>query len=231
MFCVECGCELVDDAGKFCPFCGASVESANQDTTSYDNGGSDQSVENSDNPYAKDFGKNMKYISSTGSRGFVSEDEVPLYSLNNGTVAHIVSGRGWVSDDAIVTSKRLYYSCNVGLFNRTKVEEIVNLEDITGTKIVNRSPIWLIILAGILLLAGIVMISINDRSFNFACLLIGVVATVFLIIMYLIKREAFLALEYAGGLIDFKVKYYGMDKIRTFQRCIYAAKEIQKSEE
>ena len=238
MFCGKCGCQF-DDSGRFCPNCGASVENPEQSASaSYDErenqsaGASyNENVRQSgnaaaNNPYAKKFGNNMNYISSTGSRGFVSEDEVPLYSLNNGTLAHLVSGRGWVSDDAIITNKRLYYSCNVGFFDRTKDEEIVNLEDITGTKIINRSPIWLIILAVICLIAGIVIGASEEEAFIY----IGIAAAVVLSVIYFFRKDAILSLEYAGGFIDFRVKYYGMDKIRTFQRCIYAAKEIQEKE-
>lgn len=190
------------------------------------NGFSNAGGKQVDNPYSKAFDKNVDYIASTGARGFVSEDEVALYSLNNGNIAHMVAGRGWVSDDAVLTDKRLYYTCNTGFITKTRDEQIVDLEDITGTKIRDHSPLGYLILAVLFFLGGIIA-GTAERDLE-PLIFIGIILAIVMVIIYWLKKDAILSIEYAGGFIDFRVKYYGMDKIRAFQRCIYAAKESTK---
>lgn len=221
MFCEQCGAEL-KEGGMFCVSCGHKQGEAvvSQPQT---NG---WTAEQEDFSYPT-FSKSVNYISSTGATGFVEPDEMPLYSLANGLVNHMITGRGTSSDDAVLTNKRLYYSFQSGIINKVNNEEIVDLRDITGTKIYNNNPAFLMFIGVLALIASFILISGGETGIG----LIVMGVALFNLFFYFIKRDTILSIEYAGGFIDFSMKSYGLNNVRTFQRCIYAAKEIQRTEE
>lgn len=202
-FCPSCGFEL-GDGSKFCMRCGNQVPEGNEATV----------PQAAQNP--------TDYTSSTGAIGFVSAGEGRSFSLKNGRLMNVISGEGFVKEDAVLTDKRLYYSASSGIINKNLREEIVNIEDITGAKIADYKPYSLFVFAFIFFFIGIVLFSTVR---NTAWGLSSIVSAVVFIVLFFIMKKSFLRIEYAGGYIGFSVKKYGMQNVREFQRQIYIAKE------
>ena len=195
--CPSCGMDLEDDA-KFCFRCGADLTKPGTGASS-----------------------SQAYTSSTGATGFVGSGEGGSFSLKNGAFMNILSGEGFVKEDAIITDKRLYYSARSGLININSHEEVVDIKDITGTKIADFKPYSLFILAGLFFLLGLIF----SGTLGGAAILIGFLLALFSVIAFFIAKKSHLRIEYAGGNISFSVKKYGLQNVRAFQRQIYIAKE------
>lgn len=233
MFCKQCG-NQIKDGEKFCTICGWQVTPEEQQGTASMSADSSMTKNAADGAannmmpgskvvsgFVSEFNKSVNHISSSGADGFVDSDEVPLYSLSNGTLGHLVTGRGWAKDDAILTNKRLYYSYTTGVLNKYSTEEIVNLNDITGSKINNYNPLIPLIFSIITFVVSLILLrESSEMAF------IGFGIAVFCLIFYLVRRTSVLSIEYAGGYIEFSVKNYGLKNIRIFQKCIYVAKAI-----
>ena len=138
--CMNCG-TAIDDVSVFCPVCGAAVTNdpapAPDWSATVSNLGVTTGVANATHDVA--YGKGR----------LVSSDEQVVATLRNDFVDNLITGEGFKNEDAMITNKRLYYKHTKGLIDRYQVEEIVNLEDITGVKILNANPLFLLILAGL----------------------------------------------------------------------------------
>lgn len=158
-FCSNCGAQWVETQ-TFCAKCGKTLPHK-QPTNS------NPSAEAGNSGNAKVFviEGQPEYTSSTGSRGFVSPDEVFRYSLKNGVILNLISGEGWKKEDAIITNKRLYYNGKiiklVGGLSVYRGEAIADLDDITGTKIVEEKPVWRIALAILSLIFGLFILTFS----------------------------------------------------------------------
>lgn len=230
MFCEQCGKKL-EEGSVFCGGCGhkqgGAVVTMNQQGMSGSGNVPLYMPEGAGSVNAS-FANNTSYISSTGATGFVEASEVPLYSLANGVLNHLMTGRGINKDDAVITNKRLYYSHRAGIINKVNNEEIVNLKDITGTKIVNYRPIWLLLIAVFYTIAYLIFMFASHELW---VIIPGLIVSAVIILIYNSMKDTVLSVEYAGGYIEFSMRAYGIDKVRFFQRCIYAAKEAQQEEE
>jgi hypothetical protein len=193
----------LDDGVSFCIRCGANMA---QYST----------------PYQVDYQPQQQvYTSSTGASGFVGASEGGSFSLKNGRVMNVISGEGFVKEDAIITDKRIYYSAKSGLINVNSLEEIVNIKDVTGTKIADYKPYSLLILAGIALIGGLIA----------KHALYGFLSALIFVIVFFIAKKSWLRIDYAGGSIRFSVKKYGLDNVRAFQRQIYTIKDQMENQE
>ena len=200
--CPKCGTSVIDGS-KFCPKCGTDV-------TTPATAAAQAAAMTSQN-----------YVSSTGAQGFVNSSEGGSFSLKNGRMMNVVSGEGFVKEDAILTNRRLYYSAKFGLIDTHSTEEVVDINDITGTKITDYKPFSFFIYAAIAIIVGIVA----DQFLAFS-----LTAAIFVILFFVLKKSH-LRIEYAGGNINFSVKKYGLKNVRAFQRQIYIEKEKIKAEE
>ena len=230
MICKYCGAENPNDV-QFCSNCGCSISEPNVvggNTGNLPNGIAAMSfVGNTGNlpngmatmDSVGNVATNQNYQFSTGANGFVNENEKWSYSLRNGWMQNVVSGEGFIKEDAVLTNKRLYYSAKVGLISKSSREEIVEIKDITGTKIFNFKPYGLLCFAALLLIASFILM---DNEVLFWSLM---PSSVFFIIAFFIAKKSHLRIEYAGGCIHFSVKKYGLKKVREFQRQIYTEKE------
>ena len=172
--------------------------------------------------YSGNVNPNVPYVSTTGASSFIEADEVPLISLKNGYAMNLISGESWKNEDAVITNKRLYYSHKVGLINRNSTEEIVDLKDVTGSKIALFNPWALIVLAVIAFVAFIICLASDaEGAVSAMCLIWSAI----LVIMFFVIRKAYLRIEYAGGNIHFSVKKYSLEVVREFQRVIYSARK------
>ena len=206
--CPNCGMNL-EDGVRFCIRCGA-------DMTQY----SSPYQVDYQQPQQGDYQQQMQqnYVSSTGASGFVGANEGGSFSLKNGRFMNVLSGEGFVNEDAIITDKRIYYSAKSGIVNINSHEEIVNIEDVTGTKIADYKPYSLFIFAGLAFIISL----ITGKG---AVILSGLITALIFVIIFFITKKSFLKIEYAGGNIHFSVKKYGLQNVRAFQRQIYIIKD------
>ena len=149
----------------------------------------------------------------------VMNDEHEIARLSNGTVTNLISGEGFKTEGAILTNKRLYYNHKSGIVNVRTQEEIVDVKDITGTKIANVNPWGILVLAALALLLGI----LDNDAFIFFIIMIALALV--LLISFFVIRKSHLKVEYAGGSIYFSVKKYGKENVAKFQKFIHVAKD------
>ncbi len=221
MICKFCGTDNPNNT-QFCINCGKPV-TANYNNASVNQSGNSQPPYNQPNQSYNQ--PNQSYQFSTGAEGFVSSDETWSYSLRNGWIQNLSSGEGFIREDAVITNKRLYYSASSGLISRSSREEIVEIEDITGTKIFDFKPYSILIFGLIIFVAGLIF-ALSEEEW----IIISAIGLPF-IVCYFIAKKSLLRIEYAGGCIHFSVKRYGLKSVRAFQRQIYAVKEKIRIEE
>lgn len=214
--CSSCG-KSVNAHEAFCSSCGNKL--SNEQTISQ------SSIPNEQfNNQANTTSDQKTRISTNFSptNNFVSKDEYVVTSLSNGFVDNILSGEGFKSEGAVLTNKRLYYNHRKGIINTHTQEEKIDVKDITGTKIATYNPGGLLVLS-ILFLAVGVLLTIVTRSPSFW--IAHLVFSLFFLLIYLFLKKAYLRIEYAGGVISFSVKKYGIESIRKFQKSIHAVKD------
>lgn len=207
-FCTSCGQGNSDEA-TFCASCGAKfADESNQAQTS-------------SAPPQNGNGVNPD-LTKRGS--FVSEDEYVVATLSNDMITNVLSGEGLKTEGAVLTNKRVYYRHTKGIMNIRTQEEIVDIKDITGTKIANLNPVGVLILSILIAFVGIFLAS-NARYDGIVYFLYALVPAIGLLATYFIVKKSHLRLEYAGGSIYFSVKKYGKEKIHHFQKSIHAIKD------
>lgn len=216
-FCSQCGKQLTEEV-DICPYCGKNTgihpEQQVQPVIE-----TSKSVQ----PEASTSDNQPKYTSTTGAKGFISSDEHVVCGLKNGFAANILSGEGFQKEDAVVTNKRLYYNNKRGLISIIRNEAIIDLRDVTGTKIMDYKFYGFLILAALLVIAGFALWL--GFGWNASSLLYFIIPAIILVILYFILHISFLVIDYAGGSIKFSVKKYSIKNIREFQRSIYSSKE------
>ena len=156
---------------------------------------------------------------------FVEKDERPVATLSNGLVLNLLSGEGLRNEQAVLTDKRLYYNHREGLINRISTREIINTDDITGTKITDNKPYSLLIWAALIFIGTLITSIQSDDSTAIVC---GSIVAIVMVILFLVLIQKWLLVEYAGGRIRLSVKKYGMNNIIAFQKAIYRVKASSK---
>lgn len=234
MKCPVCDTQL-PDSNKFCNVCGTPITAqapANADfqqntipePNAFADAGFQQNVNRVHNvPDNANFQKNEKpSLNNFSGVKFISKDEYEIARLSNSGVTNLVSGEGFKVEGAVLTNKRMYYNHKTGIINVHTQEEIVDLKDITGTKIANFNPVGIIILAIFLILAGVVLF-LDTGNIEMIIPFIGL--GIIMAAIYFITKKSHLRVEYAGGSIYFSVKKYGKENVLKFQKLIHAAKE------
>lgn len=156
---------------------------------------------------------------------FVGQDEYAIATLSNGILMNVLSGEGWMREAAVVTNRRVYYNSRRGIVNLTNTEEQVDIEDVTGTKIIDRKPWGMLLSAAISLLAGYFMLQSYFFE-GFGWMFIG--CSVADVVLFLFRIKECLTVQYAGGSIEFTVRRYNMRNVRDFQKAIHAQKDLLK---
>lgn len=156
---------------------------------------------------------------------FVEKDEKPVATLSNGLVLNLLSGEGLRNEQAVLTDKRLYYNHREGLINRISTREIINADDITGTKITDNKPYSLLIWAALIFIGTLITSIQSDDS---TAIVFGIITAIVIVILFLALIKKWLLIEYAGGRIRLSVKKYGMNNIIAFQKAIYRVKGSSK---
>lgn len=189
-----------------------------QTTYNQQNMNSQQSM-NSQKPYQ---------TNNMADPNFVFPDEKLKAVLGQGAVTSLVTGDGWAKREVMLTDKHLYYIHSKGIVNIESESDIVAVEDITGTKILNYNP-YLYLIFGCLGIFFIIVAMVQDIDMDmaFACSIIGWCLIPFFI-LYFIYKKKYLQVCYAGGNIQIKLHSYKMEDVIVFQKMIYAAKRARK---
>lgn len=187
---------------------------------------------NGSNPTYKPAGNMGNTI--VGDDRLISPQEKVVATLGQGALTSFAAGDGWANQDAILTDKHLYYIHSNGILTREKHREIVNINDITGTKIVDYNPLaYLIIGAFFVVLTIFEMIDryikslnamgmvVSSSSFSF---FLGLYLGIPFLIMYFVFKKKFLSIEYPGGSIKFKLRRYKMEQVIEFQKAVHRVK-------
>ncbi|WP_080837052.1 SHOCT domain-containing protein [Cohnella massiliensis] len=166
---------------------------------------------------------------------FVEPTERYISSLGNGYLINFLVDGVITSGFSMISNKRVYFKGKCfykekGKLKRSFEERIVDLKDVTGTGYTRVNPMYLLISAGVTLLAAISMIIVNanldqDNIRLFFITLSCLVATSVALTMYILKRTNLFEISFAGGKIAFDIKLYDKSEIDDFQKQIRIAKD------
>ena len=194
MFCIKCGCEMSEDE-KFCGKCGASqIKDETSKVVTHEE-------------------QNRAYESNIKDIHLIDPEEQIIATLGNGFGVNLLYGNA-ERCYAVLTNKRVYfggalYTGYGDMLHKINMEQIVDLEDITGTGFLySKISKWMIIW-GIITLPTIV---------------IGLI----LLIKAFFDRKTFFFVQYAGGCVNFDAHLIGMADVRDFHTQIRRVKDKLK---
>lgn len=218
MFCASCGRQIPDNS-TLCPYCNnstanVSAYSNNQDYSKNSNySGYSNYVGNSNNV-------NTSNSFSSNNSQFVSPNEQLVSVLKNGTLDNIITGEGFKKEQAILSTERIYYRHKNGIINLKSTIEIVDVKDITGTKISSVMFLGSLIAGIIFILISFAIFALINSPIGIFFLAYGIAA----IIIYFATFKKYFIISYAGGNIKFSVRGYSMNTIERFQKEIHSVK-------
>ncbi len=156
--------------------------------------------------------------------------EEPQAVIEMDRLHSFLSGYGICRTKATLTNKRVYVSRKNGLISRIDSTETIDNTDITGVKIVDFKPWFLIGLGVFLLLVGLIMViasgggTIGDAVQRYIAGSIAEAGIIVLIIAWFKFRKIVL-IQYAGGSIGLRLKFVNYDQIVYFRDCLLCEKE------
>lgn len=156
---------------------------------------------------------------------WVDDDEKEIATLGNDRVLNFFTGNGILKNRAVLTNKRLYVNEHHGIISYAYKRHIIELDEITGTAILKRNPIWSLVLAGLWLILGIVLAAVTNIFGLFLGCFILALGQVF---TYLKMWGSWFVVYYAGGWMRFGLKNYSLYQTAEFQRAICALKTQEK---
>lgn len=239
MFCGSCGNELPEGA-QFCDKCGAMQKTGQEQAAP--GAGVVQTPFAAEAQGAGNFtapAQQASYMEpSKYSKVFVDPDELLQGTLGNGYLENLLFG-DVKRCHALLTDRRVYFQGRF-LFENGKrsewliSEEIVDLEDITGTGFIYSKPIGILMTLIYLVIPWIValMYYVLDLSIFFPSdnapkigLIGDVIVLLITIVRYILNRKTYFSVEYAGGAIKFNAKIIGVPAVRDFQKQVRRAKD------
>lgn len=227
MICPTCGA-VVPDGTAFCTKCGCAIRTSGPRAHAAPAPGSyAQPAQAAYAPPAQPaYTPPAAGTSVSADSPFVSADEHLVATLTNGFVSNIISGEGLLREDAYVTNKRVYYNSTRGVFSKTNVRNVVDIPEVTGTKLVSQKHYGFLVMAVLCVIAGIILAIVLCQASLLLPLLGG--AILFLCSFFATKKKH-LRIEYAGGHIFFSVRKYSMSSVQAFQKAIYQEKDKLRS--
>lgn len=156
---------------------------------------------------------------------WVDDDEKEISVLGTDRVLNYFTGNGILKNRAVLTNKRLYVNEHHGILSYTYKRYIIELDEITGTGIIKRNPIWSLVMAGIWTILGIVLAAASNMFFLFLICFAIALGQVF---TYLKLWGSWFVIYYAGGGIKFGMKNYSLYQTVEFQRAICELKTQER---
>lgn len=234
MICKNCGNDLPEGA-KFCDKCGAVLEQAQSQTPGVQGtqaggyGGPQQGAGNFNGAmHQASYMEPSKY-----SKVFVDPDEKLQGTLGNGYLENLLFG-DIKRCHALLTDRRVYFQGRFLSENGRRSEwliseEIVDLEDITGTGFIYSKPIGILMTLILLVIPWIAGLFVGATGRNeewWIIVVIGdIIALLITLVRYILNRKTYFSMEYAGGAIKFDAKIIGVPAVRDFQKQIRRAKD------
>ena len=154
---------------------------------------------------------------------FVEADERPVASLENGVIANIITGEGLKTEGILITQKRLYYNFNVGILSKRKQNDVIELKDISATKLKDVCNWWYLIFCIVFVVAfiGILASGKNSLSVSAISAIPVFAAAVVMLILFFNSIHKSFRVEYAGGHISFDLRGYTMENMLAFQKAVH----------
>lgn len=213
--CPQCGKELTDNA-KFCNQCGAKMDSVSQHNTSYE---STQTTYG----YAKNSQQNNNTIGNTmngKSALIIDSSETVKGELKNSVALNFFIGGGLAKSRVFFTDKRVYYQgkrFSFRSFGINTSDFVVDLKDISATRIVHKNPIVFLIVAIIVCLCISVSV-IQETAIGGIFLILLLLAIVAFI--YSTMKDTYIAIFFPGGSVRLSVKMYSYQDILSFHKSL-----------
>ena len=151
----------------------------------------------------------------------VEDDEKEVLTLSNDRVLNFFTGKGLLKNKAVLTNRRLYINEHKGIISYAYSRDVVELDEVTGTSIVKRNPIWSLVMAGGWLVVGIISMSITGVAATFLPFL---ALTLIQAYTYLKLWGNWFVVHFPGGKYTFSIKNISLYEVAEFQRAICALK-------
>lgn len=220
MFCGKCGAEVLDGA-KFCDKCGSSVEIAETNVSLTE---------------SISINKTKQESISELQKVFVESDEQLIAQIGNGYLVNMLYNN-LESCALMLTDKRVYlkgtvYSGSGRTLEKDISEKIVNIDDVTGSGFIFKTPSRLALLLEVAIMIGGIVLSICIEYGNkpIGQAIIGIVfsmivGAILILPTYFLGKKTKFFIEYAGGKTTIDAKLIGVEDLRDFQKQIYRVKD------
>ena len=161
------------------------------------------------------------------ARTYFSEDEKYIASLVGPAADDTMLSDAIQKSSAVLTNKRLYLNKKCIRFSGliptfSWIESVVNLEDITGTKVTLYNPVGYPILA---FLTMIVFFFIYIEMGNPIWFLLGLLGAVIFSVFYFVFRRTCFKVDYIGGFMCFDLKHTALWDALEFSKIIHNMKD------
>ena len=163
---------------------------------------------------------------------FASSKENFICALGNNYLKNFLTS-GYISNGfAVLSDKRVYFKGNCftrnekNMFTNIKEEKIVDVKDVTGTGFIIDNALGALVSSILMTLVTIILFGVYPSLFESGAIsftLIGI--TIFLWILFMVRRKSFFQITFSGGQILFKKSWFNDSEIQEFQRNIRLAKD------
>ena len=172
-------------------------------------------------------GVSYNAVSASGVESrLVEPDEYVVASLENGLAQNVLKGEGLKKESIFITQKRLYLTRSMGILSKQKVNDVIELRDISATKLLHTCNWWWLAV-GILAAVGFCISTglfggsgFGDKTMKIGLLIAFAVSMLF----FLLSRNKRFTVEYAGGSISIRLRDYQMKNMLDFQKAIHRYK-------
>jgi hypothetical protein len=172
--------------------------------------------------------ENKAVVKNTGK--FFSPIEKQIATIGTSYMIEFLSTGSIIKAGATLTNKRLYFSGKTLTTGPSRQfvtsRKIVNVEDITGTGFIINSPIYLMVLSILSILGGIIGFATEITGVG----VVGIILFILFLVIYYLRKETILFVEYAGGYIGFSVKWIEYAEQENFIKQIHLAKDNYNKE-
>ncbi len=161
----------------------------------------------------------------------VDPQEQQIAVIGSSCLDSLLRGGGLSKGFGILTDKRFYFKGKCftkTVSGRVKIDQeyTVDLENITASGFVYIQRYWLLVLAALDLIVGIVCLF--DR-YKRAASALGIVACLVFVLIYFLTKRVYYDVYFEGGVVSVDVsKYGGIKEVREFNKSLRMAKDRRK---